>query len=117
MQCHPQLVTDDAARPPHGPLRTVLEQVGARNLAELAERPLEDILAALDQMTIPPSEAVLGALVLAAVHDMREATRGMHAATERLDTGTGQLLSLTRWLVALATLTLGAAAVTLILAA
>lgn len=94
----------------------MLEQVEARNLRDLADRPLDDILAALDQMTIPPSEAVLGALVLAAVHDMRAATCGMRDATERLDTGTGQLLALTKWLVALAALTLGAAVVTLILA-
>lgn len=88
-----------------------------RNLAELVDRPLEDILAALDRVTIPPSEALLGALVLAPVHDMREATRQTHAATERLDIGTGQLLRLTKWLVSLAALTLAAAVVTLVVAA
>jgi hypothetical protein len=95
----------------------VLEQAGARNLGELVERPLGDILAALDRVTIPPSEALLGALVLAAVHDMRDATEQMRDATERLDVGTGQLLALTRWLVGLAALTLAAAVVTLLVAA
>jgi hypothetical protein len=109
--------------PPHGPLRTVLEQVGARNLRDLAERPLDEALAALDRMSIPASEAVLGALVLAAVHDLRGATNGMREATERLDAGTDQVLTLTRRLVqlgmvtiAVAILTLGASIVTLMVA-
>jgi hypothetical protein len=75
-------VTDDTPRLATGPLRTVLEQIGARNLGELVERPIEDILAALDNITIPPSEALLGALVLAAVHDMRDATEQMRDATD-----------------------------------
>jgi hypothetical protein len=107
-------VTDDPLPPAQGPLRTVLEQVGARNLRDLAERPLDDILAALDRMTIPPSEALLGALVLSAVHDLRAATHEMRDATHRLDTGTGQLLGLTRSLVALGGVALAVAVVTLV---
>jgi uncharacterized protein (DUF2062 family) len=44
-------------------------------------------MADLDRLTIPPSEALLGALVLNAV-------REQHAATCQLDSGTSNLLSL-----------------------
>src|SRR5450755_3659229 len=99
----------DAQQPPASePLLTVLQQAGVRNLAELAAKPTRDLMADLDRLTIPPSEALLlGALVLNAVRELHEATR-------RLDTGTSSLLRLTRTLVALAAVTLAAAVVTLI---
>jgi hypothetical protein len=65
------------------------------------------VMADLDRLSIPPSEAVLGALVLNAVHEL-------HKATARLDVGTSRLLSLTRTLAVLAALTLAAAIVTLV---
>jgi hypothetical protein len=84
----------------------VLEQAGVRNLAELAAKPTREVMAALDRLTIPPSEAILGALVLNAVHELRE-------ATERLDRGTTRMLNLTRALLVLAALTLAVAIVAL----
>src|SRR5688572_13482584 len=92
-------MADDNAQIAEGPLRTVLEQAGVRNLRELAAKPTSEVMADLDRMTLPPSEALLGALVLNAVHELRE-------ATGRLDTGTSQLLTLTWALVVLAGLTL-----------
>lgn len=47
-----------------GALQTVLEQAGVKNLAELAAKPTSEIMSDLDRLTIPPSEALLGALVL-----------------------------------------------------
>jgi hypothetical protein len=87
-------------------LRTVLNVIGVKTLAELAAMPKDAQLRVLDNAPVPASEAVLGALVISAVHEL-------HDATERLDSGTGQLLMLTRTLVTLAALTLGAALVTL----
>ena len=89
-----------------GALRTVLEQVGASSLAELAGKPTRQVIADLDRLTIPPSEALLGALVLNAV-------RELHDATERLDAGTRRMLRLTRALTFLAVATLTVAVVAL----
>jgi hypothetical protein len=89
------------------PLLTLLEQARVRNPAELAAKPTRDLMADVDRLTIPPSEAVLGAHVLNAVNELDEATR-------RLDAGKPSLLPLTRTLVALAALTLAAGVVTLI---
>jgi hypothetical protein len=60
-------------------------------------------MADLDRLTIPPSEALLGTLMLSAICELHEATR-------RPDTGAGSTYRLTRTLVALAALTLAAAA-------
>jgi hypothetical protein len=118
-----------------GALRTVLEGEGMTSLRQIVKKPTSEIVPLLDRMPIPPSEALLGALVLDAVadlrdvterlertaHDQAEATRGLeqtardqNEAMARLDTGTDKLLKLTRWLVGLATLTLIAAIATLI---
>jgi len=90
-----------------GALKTVLEQAGVRNLRKFAQKPTTEILGDLDRLPIPPSEGLLGALVLNAVHQLRQ-------ATGRLDSGTTRLLRLTWPLVVLAPLTLAAAVVTLI---
>jgi hypothetical protein len=104
---HPVRVNERIGPHPLSALHTVLvDHMGVKTLAELAAKPKDDVLRLLDNAPVPPSEAVLGALVISAVHELRD-------ATERLDTGTSQLLSLTRWLVALAALTLAAAIVTL----
>ena len=118
-----------------GALRTVLEGEGMTSLRQIVDKPTSEIVLLLDRMPIPPSEALLGALVLDAVadlrdvterleraaHDQAEATQGLEqtardqsAAMARLDTGTDKLLKLTRWLAGLATLTLIAAIATLI---
>jgi hypothetical protein len=88
-----------------GPLHTALSFAGVASLRELADKPTHDVIADLDRMPIPPSEAILGALVFHAVHEL-------HEATERLDSGTSRLLTLTWALVLLAALTLAAAVVT-----
>jgi hypothetical protein len=90
-----------------GALRTVLEDIGARSLADLAAKPTSEVIAHLDTLPVPSSEALLGAVVLHAVDDLRNATK-------RLDAGTDRLLTLTRALVVLATLTLAAAIATLV---
>jgi hypothetical protein len=56
---------------------------GVRNLAKLATKPTRDLMADLDRLTIPPSEALLGTLVLRAVRELHEATRARHRS--RLD--------------------------------
>lgn len=98
----------DEHPPAEGALRTALEKVGVENLAELAAKAPGEVMADLNRLPIPPSEALLGALVLNAVHEL-------HEATQQLDKGTSQLLSLTKMLVVLAGLTLAAAIVTLII--
>jgi len=97
----------DGTSAAQGALRTVLEQAGVQSLAELAGKPTREVMADLDRLTIPPSEALLGALVLNAVHEMRE-------ATERLDHGSRQMLQLTRALLALAIATLAVAIIALL---
>ncbi|MDQ3740084.1 MAG: hypothetical protein M3389_03985 [Actinomycetota bacterium] len=103
-------MADDDAQIATDPLRTVLEQAGVRNLREVAAKPISEIMADLDRMAIPPSEALVGALVLNAVHELRE-------ATGRLDTGTSRLLTLTWALIILAGLTLATPIVTLVASA
>lgn len=101
-------MADEHTNPPAtGLFGTVLAEAGVTTLAELAAKPIGEVMADLDRLSIPPSEAVLGALVLNAVHEL-------HRATTRLDVGTSRLLSLTRTLAVLAALTLASAVVTLV---
>lgn len=107
-----------------GALRTVLEGIGVSSLRQLSDKPTREIVGLLDRMPLPPSEALLGALVLDAVADLREATERLERtahdqkeAMTRLDIGTGHMLTLTRWLVGLAALTLLAAIAALIASA
>ena len=83
----------DAKQPPAStPLLTVLQQAGVRTLAEVAARPTRDPMADLDRLTIPPSEALLGTLVLSAVGELHEAP-----LTHSRGHSPSRLLSLMRW--------------------
>lgn len=88
-------------------MSTALSFAGVDSLHELVDKPTREVITDLNRLPIPPSEAILGALVLHAVHELRE-------ATEQLDRGTSRLLTLTWALVVLAALTLAAAIVTLL---
>ena len=79
-------------------------------LLDLLLKPTHDLIADLDRLPIPPSEALLGALVLNAVSEL-------HEATSQLDAGTSSLPQApTRTLVMLAAFTLAASVVTLVVA-
>ncbi len=87
------------------PLRQLLGDAGVGSLAELTQRPVAELVPLIERMAIPASEAVLGALVLSTVEQMRQ-------ATVRLDQGTSRLLAVTWVLAAIGVLTLAVAIIT-----
>jgi hypothetical protein len=95
--------------PPTPALRSLLSDAGVESVAELASKPVDELMPLLQSTQyMPPSEIVLGALVLNTVDQLRQ-------ATNRLDQGSAQMLRLTRWAVALAVASVVVALVALVL--
>jgi hypothetical protein len=80
---------------PGGPMAILLEQAGVDSLSELVEKRTDEIVPILARMTIPPSEALLGALVIHAVTELRQATDRLNVGSNNLNRMTVGLLCLT----------------------
>ncbi len=90
-----------------GPTQTSLEGLGVGNVDELLSLTTADVATRLGSAPFPPSEKLIGALLLTAVGDLRDATADVAQSSAQIDTGTARLITL-------AGITLGVAVLALV---
>src|SRR5205085_391090 len=82
-----------------------LEQMGVASVEDLLAMPTDEIAKRLTAAPFPPSEKLIGAVLLKAVDDLRETTAAVAESSRRLEAGT-EAVTRAAWL----TLTVAVAA-------
>jgi hypothetical protein len=92
-----------------GPTEVSLENMGVKSIEELLALPTDQVARRLGSAPFPPSEKLIGAVMLVAVQQLHKATDDLAGSSRRMD-------RMTRWLVTAAYLTLAVAFVSLVVA-
>jgi hypothetical protein len=90
-----------------GPTQTSLDDMKVKDVHELVGLETHVLIERLAAAPFPPSEKLIGAVLLKAVADLREATADVAESSRRIDSGTGRLQT-AAWItlvVAIVTLT------------
>jgi hypothetical protein len=75
-----------------GPTNVSLDAMGVKTVAELLALPTAEIAARLGKAPFPPSEKLIGAVLLRAVDDLRESTADLARSSRQMDEKTKTLV-------------------------
>ena len=95
-----------------GPTQTSLEGMGLADVDELLSLPTAEVAARLGAAPFPPSEKLIGAVLLRAVDELRGATADVALSSRQIDSGTKSLITLARLTLGIAVLALIVSVVT-----
>ncbi len=96
-----------------GPTQTSLELMKVNDVHELVALDTPELVKRLAEAPFPPSEKLIGAVLLSAVDDLRKATADVAASSRQIDRGTKNLIALGRLALAVAIISLIVAVVAL----
>jgi hypothetical protein len=85
-----------------GPTQVSLADMKVKDVHELAALDTATIMERLAGAPFPPSEKLIGAVLLGAVDDLRRATADVAASSRQIDQGTKSLITLARLTLAIA---------------
>jgi hypothetical protein len=106
-----------AMTPTDGPTEVSLENMGVKSIEELLTLDTPEIAHRLGDAPFPPSEKLIGAVVLVALDRLQTATADLSESSRKMDSKTGRLVDLARLALAVAVVSLLVALAAVVIAA
>jgi hypothetical protein len=89
-----------------GPTQVSFQSMGVKDVHDLVELETRVLVERLAGAPFPPSEKLIGAVLLTAVDDLRTATADVAESSRQIDRGTKNLITLARLTLAVAFISL-----------